>query len=150
VTKQDTGIGIILLIVSFYIFYYTATADFFEFEEDPGPTLFPLIVGIGLAICSIGLIFWPKTKSDKKEESFQKSENGVIKGIVAAISILIYAFLFKIIVFIYSSLIFLVFFVFYMSKKKNKKLIFTSVITSVIVTFFIFYIFNNYLDIYLP
>jgi len=150
VTKQDTGIGVLLLIISIYIFYYTATADFFEFGDDPGPTLFPLIVGTGLAICSVGLIFWPKNKSNKKEDSFKRMKNEVIKGIVVAISILIYVLLFQIIGFIYSSLIFLVFFIFYISKNRNIKSLLASIVTSVIVTFFIFFIFNNYLDIFLP
>jgi|SRR5690625_4414689 len=164
-TKNDRIIGGVILAIAIYMVYYSFTADFKQFGDDPGPTFLPLIIGIGLAICSIGLLFWPL--QNEKEEDLSKpveiDENGnepdpkekekrplYIRAIVVAISSVVYVLLLENVGFIISTLVFMVFMIWYLAENRKKSLIFSAVVTSVIVTFSIHFIFENYLSIFLP
>lgn len=155
-TKNDRIIGFVLLAIAIYMLYYANTVEYQQFEADPGPALFPLIVAIGLIVCSAGLIFWPKEKQsddsiDQNEELPKKEFTaGYLKTIVVAVSSIVYVLLLENIGFIISTLIFLTFIIWYLAEQRNRKMIVSAALTSVIVTFSVYFIFEKYLQIYLP
>jgi len=155
-TKVDRYIGISLVIIAIYMIYFAFTADYNQFGNDPGPTLLPMVVGIGLIFCGLFLILGPKSKKgdnstkDSDNETKQYKNKHLIKTVVMFITLIIYVLLLEYIGFIYSTLISLSFTIWYLGEKRNIRLIVFSIIMSIIVTFSIFFIFEKYLKIFLP
>jgi len=60
---KDRVLGIILLLISLFFFYFTMQQETPRFEGDPGPKMFPLIGCAITAVCGILTLVHP----DKKE-----------------------------------------------------------------------------------
>ena len=154
--KNDRIIGIVLILVAIYMFYYVNVAEYNQFGDDPGPTLLPLIIATGLTICGLGLVFWPKKQVDTETEDEQATgettgePRNVRKGVIIAVSIVTYVLLLQFVGFIISTIVFMVFAINYLAEIRTRKSMILSVAISAVVTLSVFFVFEHYLRIFLP
>lgn len=162
-TKQDRVLGIILALISICIFFYVYFVDYNQFGEDPGPGLMSLVVGVGVFLCSLGLLFWPheknievadnKSQQDEGEEEILKPElleNYIQKTIIVSLAIVLYVVVLNLVGFVISSTLFMAFMIYYLDEVKTIKRTIISLFFSLAVTFTIFFVFEEYLNIFLP
>lgn len=154
-TKTDRIIGLIIMLLSIGMFYSAITMQHPQFDRDPGPSFIPMIYAIALFICTVGLVFFPRIKNEKKkenndEEVSQMFKENTVKMIVLFISLIIYTALFKPLGFALSSLLFLMFAFYYLAPERSIKLIVNSFIISIIVIAAVYYVLKVQLNIQLP
>ena len=91
-TKKDRLLGIILLLISLFFFYFTLQQEAPRFEGDPGPKMFPLIGCILTAVCGVLTLVRPE-KTERKtyltKEEFKRAAK--LFGLYAAFLLLIWA-----------------------------------------------------------
>ena len=89
---KDRVLGIILLLISLFFFYFTLQQETPRFEGDPGPKMFPLIGCVITAVCGILTIVHPDKKERKTyltKEEFKRA--AVLFAHYAAFLVLIWA-----------------------------------------------------------
>ncbi|MDG5788056.1 tripartite tricarboxylate transporter TctB family protein [Evansella sp. AB-P1] len=153
-TKADRNIGIVLIMIAVIMLYQALTLEHPHFNRDPGPVLMPVIYSISLIICSLGLLFWPRIAENKKESKTQQSKEQYRKNTTKMVGLFLflvfYVWSFKTLGFILSTIIFLGGSILFLAKKRERKFIIISILTSILCTGFIYYIFKIQLKIQLP
>ncbi|WP_263705847.1 tripartite tricarboxylate transporter TctB family protein [Shouchella tritolerans] len=151
-SKLDCWIGMGTLIVGAYIILETLTMDYMRLMDDPGPVLLPRIVGTALVICGAaltvgGLKAKKKTepKEDLPEAKARQKKMYVILG-----SLFLYAVAFSALGYVLSTFLFLAATTLYLSSKRTKKHVVQVTVASLLITFSIYWIFTEYLDVLLP
>ena len=142
--KADIGVGIGLIILSAWIFWYAnsytqATIYYY------GPNLFPQILSVGLCICAIILIVKAtQGKSLVKEDRIHL--RGFVRMVIAIVICVGYLFLMQLIGFAIGTAVFLYVLMMFIGQKGLIKRITSSVAVSLIV----WSIFRYFLIIPLP
>ena len=142
--KADIGVGIGLIILSAWIFWYSnsytqATIYYY------GPNLFPQILSVGLGICAIILIVnATQGKSLVKEDRIYL--HGFVRMVIAIVMCVGYLFLMQLIGFAIGTTVFLFVLMMFIGQKGLIKRITSSVAVSLIV----WAIFRYFLIIPLP
>ena len=89
---KDRLLGIILLLISLFFFYFTMQQESPRFEGDPGPKMFPLIGCVLTAVCGVLTLVHPEKKEGKTyltREEFKRAAK--LFGLYAAFLLLIWA-----------------------------------------------------------
>lgn len=90
-TTKDRLLGIILLLISLFFFYFTMQQETPRFEGDPGPKMFPLIGCAVTAVCGILTLVHPDKKERKTyltKEEFKRAAK--LFGLYAAFLVLLW------------------------------------------------------------
>lgn len=88
---KDRILGVILLLISLFFFYFTMQQESPRFEGDPGPKMFPLIGCVLTAVCGILTIVHPDKTAHKTyltKEEFKRAAK--LFGLYAAFLVLIW------------------------------------------------------------
>jgi putative tricarboxylic transport membrane protein len=144
VKKADIGVGIGLIILSAWIFWYASSysrATIYYY----GPNLFPQILAVGMCICAIILIVKAtQGKSLAKVDSIHL--RGFVRMIIAIVMCVGYLFLMQLIGFAIGTTVFLYVLMMFIGQEGLIKRITSSVAVSLIV----WAIFRYFLIIPLP
>ncbi len=91
-TKKDRILGIILLLISLFFFYFTMKQEAPRFEGDPGPKMFPLIGCVLTAVCGVLTLVHPDKKERRNYLSKEELKRAAtLFGLYAAFLVLIWA-----------------------------------------------------------
>ena len=89
---KDRLLGIILLLISLFFFYFTMQQETPRFEGDPGPKMFPLIGCAITGVCGILTLVHPDKKERKTHLSKEELKRAAkLFGFYAAFLVLIWA-----------------------------------------------------------
>ena len=89
---KDRVLGVILLLISLFFFYFTMQQETARFEGDPGPKMFPLIGCVLTSVCGVLTLVHPEKKEGKTyltKEEFKRAAK--LFGLYAAFLLLIWA-----------------------------------------------------------
>jgi putative tricarboxylic transport membrane protein len=144
VKKADIGVGIGLIILSAWIFWYASSysrATIYYY----GPNLFPQILAVGMCICAIILIVKAtQGKSLAKVDSIHL--RGFVRMIIAIVMCVGYLFLMQLIGFAIGTTVFLYVLMMFIGQEGLIK----RITSSVAVSFIVWAIFRYFLIIPLP
>ncbi|GAK07986.1 LOW QUALITY PROTEIN: tricarboxylate transport protein TctB [Geomicrobium sp. JCM 19038] len=149
-TKLDRWIGISVFIVGVYMILETLTMNYMILMDDPGPVLLPRVVGGALALCGVGLFISGLKVKDKPVEDLPKKKEQEKKMYVILGSLILYAMHFRLLGYMLSTFIFLVATMLYLSKKNTIRHFIQVGVASLGITFLIYWIFTEFLDVILP
>ncbi len=142
--KADIGVGIGLIILSAWIFWYASSysrATIYYY----GPNLFPQILAVGMCICAIILIVKAtQGKSLAKVDSIHL--RGFVRMIIAIVMCVGYLFLMQLIGFAIGTTVFLYVLMMFIGQEGLIK----RITSSVAVSFIVWAIFRYFLIIPLP
>lgn len=151
-SKRDCWIGIGTFLVGAYMILETLTMDYMRLMDDPGPVLLPRIVGMALVVCGVALTVGglkAKKKTERKEDS-PEAKTREKKMYVMLGSLFLYAVAFSAFGYVLSTFLFLAATTLYLSSKRTKKHVVQVTVASLLITFSIYWIFTEYLDVLLP
>lgn len=148
--KFDRGVGVSLILVGLMMYVNISSVNFPEFKNDPGPIFLPKVVIIGMVICGLGLLFWPKSRMEKTHEKNTQENTNNLRMFGLFVTLISYVLIFKMVGFVISTILFLSFSIWFLSKTKNIKTFYLSIFTSLIVTGTIYLVFVKALKIVLP
>jgi len=140
--RKDWWIGIAFVLVAVFCLWQIETTAPVELESDPGPLLFPRIAAIGLLICGLGVIL-----AAKKEKISRKLFN--LQAAVLFAGLIGYVILLYILGFLVSTLLFVAFSVWWLSRDGEKKLV-PSLVAAVLVAGAVYYGFTEMFNVVLP
>lgn len=146
-TRSDRWIGACLIGLAAMIMYLAATMDYHQFSNDPGPALLPKIVSVGLFLCGLGLLLWPKRKTAAQEA---RQKEATMRMLVIALSFIVYTILMNVLGFVISTFLFICFAIWFLAKERSKKTLLWGVATSVVVTGCLYLTFVKLLSTVLP
>ena len=114
--------------------------------NEPGPSLFPMIGSIGLAICGIGIFF----EKEKEEKEVFLTKEGWIRVIQLAAILIIYTVCIKFFGFIYPMPFFLFAMIEALATKEKRPKLIVAACVAVTVTLLIYVVFTYVFKIVLP
>ena len=140
--RKDWWIGIALVLVAVLCIWQIEMTTPLELESDPGPLLFPRIAAIGLLLCGLGVVL-----SAKKEKLSKKLFN--LQAAVLVAALIGYVILLDILGFLISTLLFVAFSVWWLSRDGEKKLV-PALVAAVLVAGAVYYGFTEMFNVVLP
>lgn len=147
-TSADRWVGLLVSLLGVFILGYVMTLRFPEFSNDPGPAFMPKAVAVGLIVCGLGLLFWPKSRGEPSAPKTTRIQ--ILRMGVVAASLVLYALVFNLIGFVASTFLFLTFTAGFLSGALAKKAYLSGAVVAAIVTALIYYVFHGLLNIVLP
>ena len=140
-TKKRDNSALVLMALGVFVVFETRKMEIGNFGN-PGPGLFPLLLGIMLLIFSIALLFQSKVKEDK-----YATERILMGNVYSVLGVLLF-FVFGLMLFGYSITTFLMF-VFLFKLIGDKNWIF-SIVWATIITGFSYLVFVRWLLVLFP
>lgn len=137
--------GIVCFIIGILLAYMASRLKPLIELNEPGPSLFPLIGSVGLAVCGVGIFF-----EKGKEEPVFLTKEGWIRVIQLAIPLGIYVICIRFVGFIYPMPVFLFAMIMILANKGKRPRILTAAVVSVVVTLLIYVVFTYALKVMLP
>jgi len=130
------------VIIALFFMFNTETIENTNLGTDPGPKLFPRILYIGLLVCGIGIISTAKSKIEGKILLNKK---------VLIMTLIIFLYVISLQYFGYFiSTLWFVFCSFWFLSNFNKRSWLPAIVTSLVTSFIIYYVFNQIFGILLP
>ncbi|GAK03050.1 tricarboxylate transport protein TctB [Geomicrobium sp. JCM 19037] len=148
-TKKDRWIGLGVLGVGIYMILETLTMNYMNLMDDPGPVLLPRVVGSALALCGAGLVIGG-IKATPKEEKTPEKKAMERKMFTVFGALVVYAVAFPILGYLLSTFLFLVGTMLYLANKRTGAHTIKVGVASAALTFALYWIFTEYLDVILP
>lgn len=142
--KRDHIVGLILFVIGILAVILIQQFPVLEASSDPGPRLFPYIGSVGIILCSIGIFF---RKNQGNEEDIV-SKATVIKSLFLIGILVVYGFSLEFLGFLISTPIFLFILITLFSNDKKSYVKATAI--SLLISFLLYFIFQNFLNIILP
>lgn len=143
--KTDTITAIVLLVFSGYLIAESLTMAISS-EYGPGPGMFPLGLGIILAVLSLALLWDGLNPRVKDKPSKFQNQRGLLAAGLVVVGLVGYAVLISLLGYLLTTFLLVIFLMAVVAKDKLK----TSLITAAAVTLLLFLIFDVGLGVHLP
>lgn len=143
--RADLITSLILLAFSAFIIINAFSMSIYM-QYAPGPGMFPLVLGIVLAILSVSLLISAVSPKGKDKESPFSNKQAMLPALLLALGLIAYAALLSTLGYIIDTFLLVLYIMLIISKDKPK----TAILTAVIITAMVALIFQVGLQLRLP